>query len=201
MVTEQKRLTPERLAELRRIAEAASPGPWAVNPFKATVDEMPSMLPICGLLWPTDQRTEEQTLANATHIATFDPATVIAILDEIERLRREREVLAEVLQHVYTCDHCECALCPQGTELSYRAYRALGEAMDLLDGEKIVGNVTRFVLYDPDLNAWECQVCRFWWEFEDGDPYEHDMRFCPRCGRWIMREAQQKQEGGYNGGF
>jgi len=111
---------------------------------------------------------------------------------EVERLRREREVLAAALNHVYTCENCECALCPQGAELSYRAYRALGEAMDLLDGEKIVGNVTRFVLYDPDLNAWECQVCRFWWEFEDGDPYEHDMRFCPRCGRWIMREAQQK---------
>lgn len=120
-------MTSDRLEELRRIAEAATPGPWAVNPFKATVDEMPSMLPICGLLWPTDQRTEEQTLANATHIATFDPTTVIAILDEIERLRREREVLAAALNHVYTCENCECATCPEGTGLSYRAYRALGE--------------------------------------------------------------------------
>jgi len=72
----------------------------------------------------------------------FDPPTVLALLDEIERLRRERE--------------------------------------------EIVDSVTRFALYDPDLNAWECQACRFWWEFEDGDPYEHDMRFCPRCGRRIV---------------
>src|SRR5690606_34747137 len=121
------------------------------------------------------------------HIATFDPTTVLALLDEIERLRREGEVLAEALRHVYTCENCECTLCPQGTELSYRAYRALGEAMDLLDDEKIADNVTRFALYDPDLNAWECQACRFWWEFEDGDPYDHDMRFCPRCGRRTVR--------------
>src|SRR5690606_41944260 len=49
-----------------------------------------------------------------------------------------RKVLAESLKHIFTCDDCECASCPEGAELSYRAYRALGEAMDLLDGEKIV---------------------------------------------------------------
>src|SRR5690606_36208000 len=77
------------------------------------------------------------------YIVTFDPPTVLALLDEIERLRREWEA--------------------------------------------IVDSETHFALYDPDLNAWECQACRFWWEFEHGDPYEHDMRFCPRCGRRIVR--------------
>ena len=51
-------------------------------------------------------------------------------------------------------------------------------------------NVTHFALYHPDLNVWECQAkdCRFQWEFmEDGNPYEHGMRFCPRCGRRIVR--------------
>jgi len=100
-------MTPERLAELRRIAQGATP---------------------------------------AQYIATFDPQTVLDLLDEIELLRREREEIAD--------------------------------------------SETRFVLYDPDLNAWECQACRFWWEFEDGDPYEHDMRFCPRCGRRIVRGEQ-----------
>src|SRR5690606_12268785 len=90
-------LTPDRLQELRRIAEAATPGPWAVNPFKATVDEMPSMLPICGLLWPTEERTEEQTFANANYIAEFNPTTALAILGEIERLRRERDAALDVL--------------------------------------------------------------------------------------------------------
>ena len=69
--------------------------------------------------------------------------TALALLDRIEaleaeneRLRREREVLAEAFKHVYTCENCECATCPEGTGLAYRAYRALGGAMDLLDGEK-----------------------------------------------------------------
>src|SRR5690606_10382061 len=75
---------------------------------------------------------------DAEYFVAMNRNTVLALLDEIERLRREREEIAD--------------------------------------------SVTRFELYDPDLNAWECQACRFWWEFEDGDPYDHDMRFCPRCG-------------------
>jgi len=100
-------MTPDRLRELRRIAEAGPAGEWD------TIE--------------------------------LEHSTVLALLDEIERLRREREEIAD--------------------------------------------NVTRFALYDPDLNAWECQAedCRFWWEFEDGNPYDHDMRFCPRCGRRIVR--------------
>ena|SRR5690606_2024764 len=110
-------LTPERLQELRRIAEAATPGP--------------------------------EEIITPSH-PVFDSTTVLALLDEIERLRREQE-----------------------------------------------NNVTRFALYDPDLNAWECQAadCRFWWEFESGDPYEHDMRFCPRCGRRIVAEVRDVEDG------
>ena len=96
-------MTSDRLEELRRIAEAATPGP--------------------------------EEIITPSH-PVFDSTTVLVLLDEIERLRREREVLAELLKHVYTCEDCECALCPEGTGLSYGAYRALGEAMDLLDGEK-----------------------------------------------------------------
>src|SRR5690606_21941710 len=101
----------------------------------------------------------EEADAVALHIATFDPRTVFALLDEIERLRREREVLAEVLRHVHTCDHCECALCPEGTELSYRAYRAVSKS-ELLAGEEGADGVTHFALYHPDFNWWECQACR-----------------------------------------
>lgn len=48
-----------------------TPGPWAVNPFKATVDECDDRgpLPICAMLWPTDRRSEAETEANACLIA------------------------------------------------------------------------------------------------------------------------------------
>ena len=71
-------------------------------------------------------KREGEPKVNAAEKPDFDPPTVLALLDEIERLRREREVLAEALKHVFTCDHCECASCPEGTGLFYRAYRALG---------------------------------------------------------------------------
>jgi len=181
-------MTSDRLEELRRIAEAATPGPWGMNPENGLVDEAATLTPVCGMVWV---RTEEQTLANAQHIAAFDPTTCLALLDEIERLRRERKVLAEALGHVYTCENCECALCPEGAELAYKAYRVVSKASKLLAGEEGVNGVTHFALYHPDLNAWECQAddCKLLWEFEDGNPYDHDMRFCPRCGRRIVRGA------------
>jgi len=46
-----------------------TPGPWAVNPVSAQVDAMPSLLPVCQLLWPTDQRSEAETEDNARLIS------------------------------------------------------------------------------------------------------------------------------------
>jgi len=138
-------LTSERLAELRRIAQMATPGPWGRSGRIVYAPTHGHRQVTISVQKGRDCSAEEAD-AVALHIASFDPPTVLALLDEIERLRRERE--------------------------------------EIVDGE------TRFVLYHPDFNWWECQACRFWWEFESGDPYEHDMRFCPRCGRRIVREEQ-----------
>jgi len=51
-----------------------TPGPWEVNPFNAQVDAMPvepkhSIAPVCQLLWPTQERSEAETEANAHLIA------------------------------------------------------------------------------------------------------------------------------------
>src|SRR5690606_34815007 len=185
-------LTHKRLQELRRIAEAATPGPWWADGWEARTKDgdlfIASIAPAFKGARP-DASSCWELDANIRHIAAFNPTTTLALLDEIERLRREREVLAEALKHVWTCEDCECASCPEGTGLVLKAYRVLGGAMDVLDGEEIVDNVTRFALYDPDLNAWECHAddCRLWWEFEDGNRYKHDMRFCHRCGRGNVR--------------
>ena len=66
-------LTPERMQELRRIAEAATPGPWAFPHQKDPYG--------CYLL-PLSEN-------NASYIAAFDPTTVLALLDEIERLQQK----------------------------------------------------------------------------------------------------------------
>jgi len=135
-------MTPDRLRELRRIAEAATPGPWEIpvaNVFRVVAPKARHHNPPSGKAPPypwaiiadadTEGTSGEQAASNMQYISTFDPPTVLALLDEIERLRREREVLAEALKHVYTCDRCECALCPQGAELSYRAFRSAMAAL------------------------------------------------------------------------
>ena len=49
-------------------------GPWVVHPIRAEVNapvigEDGDLLPVCKLLWPTTERTEVETLANAELIA------------------------------------------------------------------------------------------------------------------------------------
>ena len=46
-------------------------GPWSVHPVNAQVDAFVGgePLPVCQLLWPTTERTEAETEANASLIA------------------------------------------------------------------------------------------------------------------------------------
>lgn len=50
-----------------------TPGPWAVNPFRAQVDAFRGQdalpLAVCQLLWPTKERSEAETEANGRLIA------------------------------------------------------------------------------------------------------------------------------------
>lgn len=48
-----------------------TPGPWATNPINAVVDAFVDgkPLPVCKMLWPTEERSEEDTQANARLIA------------------------------------------------------------------------------------------------------------------------------------
>ena len=78
---------------IREAAEAATPGPWIeAGPsygepkprfFDSVVteqDEDGDWLDICC-------STSDNTDADMTHIATANPATVLALCDEVERLR------------------------------------------------------------------------------------------------------------------
>lgn len=92
-------LTPEKLAELRRLAEAATPGPWEA--FGAVDGRR-------GERWlgvTTDMRAIESARAgdvfaaqnctrqDALFIAAANPATVLALLDDVD----ERDRLARLL--------------------------------------------------------------------------------------------------------
>ena len=89
------RVTPEMLAELRRLAEAATPGPWEA--FGAVDGRR-------GERWlgvTTDMRATESARAgdvfsaqnctrqDALFIAAANPAAVLALLDDADALRAE----------------------------------------------------------------------------------------------------------------
>ena len=88
------------LNELRKVAEAATPGPWEVqhregldwlssSPHINSGDHEPGSTvrragagdSAWGSTWP-----HRNARADATHIATFDPPTVLALLDRVAEL-------------------------------------------------------------------------------------------------------------------
>ena len=85
-------LTPERLQELRRIAEAATPGPWDTTRYNGGL-RFDGPLRVYAGTDPEygEPRPIPASDADTRYTAAFDPQTVLAMLDEIERLRRERK--------------------------------------------------------------------------------------------------------------
>lgn len=94
-------------AELRRVAEAATPGPWSCNRHWAIVGgpileftngaAQQQIAMACGQSWMRDDELRN----NAEFIAANNPKTVLALLDEIDRLK------AENCAHKDTQKHCE----------------------------------------------------------------------------------------------
>ncbi len=94
------------IAAINARADAATSGPWAKNPFTAHVDafEQGYPIPVCALLWPTDLRTEDQSIADGEFIAhaRTDIPDLLAALEASETARvkaeRERDALIEQLK-------------------------------------------------------------------------------------------------------
>ena len=73
-------LTDERLAELRKIAEETRPGGgWTADVYQVNDED--------GHQVYGADAYGDGTSPAAEHIAAFDPPTVLALLDELERLR------------------------------------------------------------------------------------------------------------------
>lgn len=68
-----------------------TPGPWSINPIAAQVDAFDgptnTPLPVCQMLWPTEQRGELETAANARLIAAAP-----ALLEACEELLTDMQM-------------------------------------------------------------------------------------------------------------
>src|SRR5665648_954627 len=40
---------------------------------------------------------------------------------------------------------------------------------------------------EDDSGTWSCSKCEASWEFNNGDPNDNDMYYCPKCGRKIIK--------------
>ena len=86
--------------ELRAIAEAATLLSWATSKAKPRRVTASGKL-ICNAVLANgpgkeNSKTQAEAVANARHIATFDPPTVLALLDRLAALEAERAAGAVV---------------------------------------------------------------------------------------------------------
>ncbi|HBP6570068.1 TPA: ead/Ea22-like family protein [Pseudomonas aeruginosa] len=91
-------------AELRRLAEAATPGPWTlyVPEDYQGPEELPGYGVECAegraIVWGAlEPETGFQFDRDAEFIADANPKTILALLDEIDRLKAENERLLDEL--------------------------------------------------------------------------------------------------------
>lgn len=92
--------------ELRRLAKAATPGPWHTPDSRRLGGAISAMIDgrdcqvasVDGQAAMFDHRAEAATiaLANAAFIAAANPATVLALLERVERAERELAGIREV---------------------------------------------------------------------------------------------------------
>lgn len=85
----QVEITPALLADLRQKAEACEPKVWSLDHDKFFGDT-PAM---------TFHDVQVEFTADAEHIAAADPATVLALVAEIERL--------QAIEGYYNSENCE----------------------------------------------------------------------------------------------
>jgi hypothetical protein len=75
-------------ADLKRVAEAATPGPWDYDAGDFSIFALETFVPL------------EYTEANATYIATFDPPTVLSLLSRLSAAEARVGVLEEALREI-----------------------------------------------------------------------------------------------------
>lgn len=50
------------------------------------------------------------------------------------------------------------------------------------------------LIYDDDMDYWECSECEGTMCFDEGTPKDHDYSYCPHCGRKIAREIRDYED-------
>ncbi|HGE2263602.1 TPA: ead/Ea22-like family protein [Pseudomonas aeruginosa] len=108
-------------AELRRVAEAATPGPWSCNRHWAIVGgpileftngaAQQQIAMACGQSWMRDDELRN----NAEFIAAANPKTILALLDEIDGMKTSG-------WRNHSVNYARAEKCPQTLETAQAAW-------------------------------------------------------------------------------
>lgn len=92
-------LTPEQLTDLREKIRSATPGPWEVHSdFRLRCLEIEALFGARKVVESdTNIRSGVIRKEDATYIAAANPATILQLLDMIERLEKEADWLSSQL--------------------------------------------------------------------------------------------------------
>ncbi|HDQ4479369.1 TPA: ead/Ea22-like family protein [Pseudomonas aeruginosa] len=103
-------------AELRRLAKAATPGPWTlyVPEDYQGPEELPGYGVECAegraIVWGAlEPETGCQFDRDAEFIAAANPKAILALLDEIDRLKAENEALRKIISECAKACGAGCA--------------------------------------------------------------------------------------------
>lgn len=121
-------------AELARLAEAATPGTWAVCPSSSWVVGAEGAGALCVMQEPFLDRTADANVANAAFIAAANPATVLALIAENAALRGERNEWRDTVRFNERCWSEERGvMIDRATEAERKLAEAVGHVKRLSD--------------------------------------------------------------------
>lgn len=139
-------------AELKRLAEGATPGPWGAadwdddfgeNKFTIQATEPEKLSPGKSSIWPNGVRClrvaetieGERPPEDAAFIAAANPAVVLALLSEIEGLKAERDDKDARLEYLRTARDA-------AHDRAQALYMALAEVLDQVETYPLDDNAT-----------------------------------------------------------
>ncbi|MDA3170278.1 ead/Ea22-like family protein [Pseudomonas aeruginosa] len=138
-------------AELRRLAKAATPGPWSCNRHWAIVGgpileftngaAQQQIAMACGQSWMRDDELRN----NAEFIAANNPKTVLALLDEIDGLSDE---LSACTEHPGGCGYWREA-----------AKRRTEERDQFKEENEALREILQALIHISDATGWEDHTC------------------------------------------
>lgn len=128
------------IAALRAVSDAATQEEWEAETWAHQfIDDLTfgRVLTVSGEeIWDSSGRNTVASAANATHIATFDPPTIRALLDRIEHLEAIVAAATEVLSDWEVRQEANRRILTSGALGHFQSIDCTGDLRRALNGDR-----------------------------------------------------------------